>query len=50
LIKKICCDKDEDVKRAYKEVCFLKNVIHENVIELVDLYTKAALLVDFKEL
>lgn len=37
-------------KRAYREICLLKHVNHDNIIKLTDLFTKADQAVDLDDM
>lgn len=48
LIKQICLDNDDDIMRAYEEIMVLKEINHDNVVKLVDRFTKSSSINDFK--
>ena len=50
LIKQINLDNDDDIKRAYEEIMVLKEINHDNVVTLVDRFTKSSSKTDFKVL
>ncbi len=50
LIKQISLENDDDILRAYEEIIVLKEINHENVVKLIDRFTKSPSINDFKVL